>query len=133
MADDEKPAKKPTTLDKVSAAATVASKAIMDIKRPTFDSTDHTPSMHSGGVVPKDGIYNLQGGERVIPKDKPVAKKISMYRAMHQLRKGGLHKEVGVPHDQAIPADKLEAARNSDNSHVAQMANFQHQKNELNK
>ena len=48
----------------------------------------------------------------------------SLYRAMHHLNKGGLHRALGVPEGQPIPADKLEAAKNSKNSHVRHMANF---------
>jgi hypothetical protein len=51
---------------------------------------------------------------------------VSLYRAMHQLRKGNLHKALGVPEGETIPADKLESARNSDNEHVRKMANFAH-------
>ena len=51
---------------------------------------------------------------------------VSLYRAMHHLRKGGLHKALGVPEGDKIPADKLESARNSDNEHVKKMANFAH-------
>jgi hypothetical protein len=130
MADDDKDKQEPSGLERIGQMATAVSKGIMAQKHPTFDATDRTPavpSMHTGGVVPKDGVYNLQGGEKVIPKDKPVAKKnVSLYRAMHQLRKGGLHKALGIPQDETIPAEKLESARNSDNSHVAHMANFAH-------
>jgi hypothetical protein len=57
-----------------------------------------------------------------------MAKKhdVSLYRAMHGLRKGNLHRALGVSEDETIPAEKLEAARNSKNSHVAHMANFAH-------
>ena len=51
---------------------------------------------------------------------------VSLYRAMHQLHKGGLHDALGIPRDQKIPADRLAAARNSKNEHVAHMANFAH-------
>jgi hypothetical protein len=50
----------------------------------------------------------------------------SLYRAMHHLRKGGLHRALHIPEDEKIPADRLEAAKNSPNSHVAHMANFAH-------
>jgi hypothetical protein len=50
----------------------------------------------------------------------------SLYRAMHHLRKGGLHRALHIPEDEKIPADRLEAAKNSKNSHVAHMANFAH-------
>jgi hypothetical protein len=57
-----------------------------------------------------------------------MAKKhnVSLYRAMHKLRKGGLHRALHIPEDEKIPADRLEAARNSKNAHVAHMANFAH-------
>lgn len=48
----------------------------------------------------------------------------SLYRAMRHLRKGGLHKALHIPEDQNIPADRLEAAMNSPNPHVAHMANM---------
>jgi len=54
------------------------------------------------------------------------AKNPSLYRAMHKLRKGGLHRALHIPADENIPADRLAAARNSKNSHVAHMANFAH-------
>jgi hypothetical protein len=49
---------------------------------------------------------------------------VSLYRAMHGLRRGGLHRALHIPEDQPIPADRLEAAKNSKNSHVKHMANF---------
>lgn len=45
---------------------------------------------------------------------------------MHHLHKGGLHRALGIPEDQKIPADRLAKARNSSNAHVAHMANFAH-------
>lgn len=51
---------------------------------------------------------------------------VSLYRAMHHLRKGGLHKALGVPMSENIPADKMEEAKNSKNEHVRKMANFAH-------
>lgn len=51
---------------------------------------------------------------------------VSLYRAMHGLRKGGLHRALGIPEGDKIPAEKIEAAKNSKNSHVAHMANFAH-------
>jgi len=58
-----------------------------------------------------------------------MAKKVknpSLYRAMHKLRKGGLHRALHVPEGEPIPAAKLEAARNSKNEHVRKMAEFAH-------
>jgi len=49
---------------------------------------------------------------------------VSLYRAMHHLRHGGLHKALGVPQGQSIPAEKMEHAKNSSNEHVRHMANF---------
>lgn len=51
---------------------------------------------------------------------------VSLYRAMHHLRKNGLHKALGVSESDSIPDDKLESARNSSNEHVKHMANFAH-------
>ena len=38
--------------------------------------------------------------------------------------KGGLHKALGVPEGQKIPADKLAKAKNSPNEHIRKMANL---------
>jgi len=54
------------------------------------------------------------------------AKNPSLYRAMHHLRKGGLHRALHIPEDETIPADRLAAARNSKNEHVRKMAEFSH-------
>lgn len=48
----------------------------------------------------------------------------SLYRAIHHMNKGGLHRALGVPEGQKIPSEKIEAAKHSKNSHVAHMANF---------
>lgn len=53
-----------------------------------------------------------------------AAKNVSLYRAMHHLRKGGLHRALGISEDKPIPAERLEAAKNSPNKHVQHMANF---------
>lgn len=53
-----------------------------------------------------------------------AAKNKSLYRAMHHLRKGGLHRALNVPEGEKIPKERIEAATNSKNSHVAKMANF---------
>jgi len=37
---------------------------------------------------------------------------------------GGLHKALGVPQGQKIPADKLAKAKKSPNEHVRRMANL---------
>lgn len=48
----------------------------------------------------------------------------SLYRAIHHMRKGGLHRALHVPEGQKIPAEKIEAAKHSKNEHVQHMANF---------
>lgn len=53
-----------------------------------------------------------------------AAHNVSLYRAMHHLHKGGLHRALGVPENEKIPKEKIEAAKHSTNSHVAHMANF---------
>jgi DNA-binding PadR family transcriptional regulator len=52
------------------------------------------------------------------------AKNPSLYRALHKLRKGGLHRALGVPESETIPKSKVEAATHSKNAHVRKMANF---------
>ena len=49
---------------------------------------------------------------------------VSLYRAMHHLNRGGLHRALGVPEGENIPQAKMEAAKNSNNPHVAHMAHF---------
>lgn len=55
-----------------------------------------------------------------------MAKKhnISLYRALHHLRKGGLHKALGVKPDEKISAGKLQEGLNSDNEHIRKMSTF---------
>ena len=48
----------------------------------------------------------------------------SLYRSLHQLRKGGLHRALHVPEGTKIPEERIEAASHSDNQHLAHMANF---------
>jgi len=49
---------------------------------------------------------------------------VSLHRALKHMNKGGLHRALGVPEGEKIPAAKLEAAKNSSNEHVRHMANF---------
>lgn len=56
--------------------------------------------------------------------EKKPKHNVSLYRAMHHLNKGGLHRALGVPEGQPIPPEKLAAAKNSKNEHVRHMANF---------
>jgi hypothetical protein len=51
---------------------------------------------------------------------------VSLYRALRHLRAGGLHRALGVPTGEKIPADKLASARKSSNAHIKHMANFAH-------
>ena len=56
-----------------------------------------------------------------------MAKKVknpSLYRALHRLRRGGLHRALGISESEPIPAKKLEAARHSKSEHIRRMANF---------
>lgn len=48
---------------------------------------------------------------------------VSLYRAMHHLRRGGLHKALGVPEGDKIPEDKL-AVHENDSEHMKHMKNF---------
>jgi hypothetical protein len=48
----------------------------------------------------------------------------SFHRAMSHLNHGALHRHLGIPEGETIPEDKLESAANSDNPHVAKMANM---------
>ncbi len=87
------------------------------------------PSYKEGtNYVPETGPAILHEGEAVVPKEKNMAKakNPSLYRALHKLKKGALHRALGVPEGENIPEAKLEKARNSDNGHLAHMANMAH-------
>lgn len=49
---------------------------------------------------------------------------VSLYRSLHHLNKGGLHRALGIKEGEKIPEARLEAASHSSNSHIARMANF---------
>jgi hypothetical protein len=48
----------------------------------------------------------------------------SLYRSLHHLRKGGLHRALHIPENEVIPKERIESAKNSPNAHVAKMAHF---------
>lgn len=48
----------------------------------------------------------------------------SLYRSLHQLRKGGLHRALGIAEDKPISEAKLSAAEKSSNPHIKKMAVF---------
>jgi hypothetical protein len=49
---------------------------------------------------------------------------VSLYRALHHLRHGGLHKALGIDESETIPKSKIEEASHSSNEHLAHMARF---------
>ena len=49
---------------------------------------------------------------------------VSLYRAMHTLRHGGLHRALGISENETIPKARIEKASHSDNAHLAAMARF---------
>jgi hypothetical protein len=53
-----------------------------------------------------------------------MAKKhnVSLYRAMHHLRHGGLHRALGISEDKVIPKERIEAGTHSSNSHIQHMS-----------
>lgn len=75
-------------------------------------------------------MINLPSGGRIAPHPEPMAvaksggHNVSLYRALHHLNKGGLHRALKVPEGTPIPKDKLAAAKNSQSEHVRHMANF---------
>jgi hypothetical protein len=100
-------------------------KMIPDAPDPTKPSTARPNSFKNGGVVQKTGLALVHKGETVVPvKNETV--KLSHHRVVMHLNKGGLHRALHVPEDEDIPEDKLEAARDSKNPHVREMANLAH-------
>lgn len=94
---------------------------------------------HGTDYVPKTGPAILHKGEAVLTKEEAAAHRasktgapntssqphsVSLHRALAHLNKGGLHRALGVAEGQPIPKDKLEAAKHSDNPHIAHMAHF---------
>ncbi len=57
-------------------------------------------------------------------KKLPAGEWRGLHHALSHLRRGGLHEALGIPQGQKIPAAKLEEAKNSDDPHVAHMANL---------
>jgi len=53
-------------------------------------------------------------------------RKHSIYRVIHHLHHGGLHKALGIPEDETIPQERLEKAMHSSNDHVRHMALLAH-------
>lgn len=53
-----------------------------------------------------------------------MAAETSDYRANFHLRKGGLHRALGVSEGKNIPDAKVDAALQSKNAHVRKMAQF---------
>jgi hypothetical protein len=51
-------------------------------------------------------------------------KNSSLYRSLHKLRRGGLHRALGIPEGDKIPKSKVNAAAKSSNKHLAAMARF---------
>ena len=49
---------------------------------------------------------------------------VSLYRALHHLKRGGLHRALGIPEGQKIPEERLEEAKKSKNEHIRHMAHF---------
>ncbi len=70
------------------------------------------------------GDYTLTE-DKSLSDDKPKHN-VSLYRALHHLNKGGLHRALNVPEGETIPADKLDAAKNSSSEHVRRMTAFAH-------
>lgn len=58
--------------------------------------------------------------------EKTESVHLSQHRVVMHLHKGGLHRALGVPEGQTIPADKMAEAKNSSNPHVKAMANLAH-------
>lgn len=71
--------------------------------------------------VPVEQTQHVPGESK---QPESTMKTVSLRRALHHLRKGGLHRALGIPEDQPIPQARLEAAKHSSNEHVRHMANF---------
>jgi len=98
-------------------------------KLAAIESGQATTASYKNGTdyVPKTGLALLHKGEKVTPAKENMAEKkhnVSLYRALHHLNKGGLHRALKVPEGTPIPAAKLAAGKNSQNEHVRKMSQF---------
>lgn len=109
---------------------------------PDKSSSKSLPKYKNGtDYVQKTGPAILHKGEAVLTKEEAAvhrankrdsddpkgashSDRVSLHRALNHLNKGGLHRALGIPEGQPIPQDKLEAAKHSDNPHIAKMAQF---------
>jgi hypothetical protein len=48
----------------------------------------------------------------------------SLYRALHKMNKGGLHRALGVKEGEKIPEEKMKQGENSSSPHVRRMTAF---------
>jgi hypothetical protein len=53
-----------------------------------------------------------------------TAQPVSPYRAIHHLRRGGLHQAFGLGADKDLTNDHLDRADKSTNAHVREMAKY---------
>ena len=86
-------------------------------------------TLKHGGTVQKTGLALVHKGEKVIPAKEngnmaQETVKLSKHRVVMHLNKGGLERALHVPENENIPKDKLEAAKNSKNPHMREMANL---------
>jgi len=61
---------------------------------------------------------------RHVMSNKKETVKLSHHRVVMHLNKGGLHRALGIPEDETIPKEKIEAATHSKNEHIAKMAHL---------
>jgi len=96
---------------------------------PTGPFAARPNSFKNGGKVEKTGLALVHEGEHIVPADKHdehPKHNVSLYRVIHHMNKGGLHRALNIPEGEKIPADKLEAASHSSNEHIRHMAGFAH-------
>lgn len=78
--------------------------------------------------VSETGSAIVHKGEAIVPAKENMAEEKkhnpSLYRSLHHLNKGGLHRALGIKEGENIPEAKLEAASHSTNDHIKHMALF---------
>jgi|GEM_PF-3408489 len=57
-------------------------------------------------------------------RDSAASYPKGLHHALSHMRKGGLHRALGVAEGTKIPAAKLTEAKNSKDPHIAKMAHF---------
>jgi hypothetical protein len=78
-------------------------------------------SFEKGGDVEKTGVYKLHKGEKVVPKSKVQTVSLGK-KGKFKVRKGALHRALGIPEGEKIGQARISSALHSSKPSVRRMA-----------